>query len=153
MISLCAECGCEVNIVSTILLNDTTQISTTLSGSIDTSGYYHIELSGCWEGDHLLGVLCQYYFVNCWRDQFLAGYHFFLYSRARGCCKMKISWTHNVSHNWFFWKLSGHVYYNLFVSTTRTSYQFSQVWFMQYPPALHYGQILEYPTGYPPKPL
>jgi len=85
---------------------------------------------------------------QCWLD-----ITFFKYSRARVVCKMKISVTHNVSHTWFFWKLSRHVYYILYTSTKPTSYQFSQVWFMQYPPLVHDSQILEYPTGYPPKPI
>jgi hypothetical protein len=68
---------------------------------------------------------------QCWLD--------IQYSRARVFCKMKISLTHNVSHTWFFLKLSEHVYYILFISTKPTSYQFSQVWFMHYSPVVHIG--------------
>jgi hypothetical protein len=101
-------------------------------------------------GRPFLGLV---FFVSCCGDQCWLHITFFQYFRARIFCKMKIWLTHNVSHTWFFWKLSEHVHYNLFVSTKLTSYQFSQVWFMQYPPLVHNGQILEYPTGYPPKPI
>jgi hypothetical protein len=96
-----------------------------------------------------LGVFCEYFFVSCWGDQCWLDITFFQYSRARVFYKMKISLTHNVSHTWFFWKLSEHVYFILFIWTKPSSYQFSQVWFVQYPPVVHNGQILEYPTGYP----
>jgi len=149
MISLGEECHFEVNIVSTILLNDRTQLSTAkwLCREFRLLSHW---VQWLLRRRPFLGWV---FFVSCWRDQFWLDIFFFQYSRARVCCKMKISWTHNVSHNWFSWKLSGHVYYNLFISTKTTSYQFSQVWFMQSPPAVHYGQILEYPTGYPPEPV